>query len=158
MIYVREWQTLHFQCLNFSDFLFCFLCYWLVAQLCLVLCDPHESLPGFSVRGISQKKILEWNFASLHRCLLEVLCVCVCVSVCVCVCVCVMCKGWGNLSHDYYKQMKGRSLGLSSWSGGKLWHVTWYFLCCQNVGNMYGWFMLMFGRNQHNSVKKLSFN
>ena len=152
MIYVREWQTLHVQGLSFSDFLFCFLCY-LVAQLCPALCDLMDcSLPGSSVHGISQTKILEWNFASSHRCLSEVPCVCVCV----CVCVYVKCKGWGNLSHDYYKEMKGRSLGLSSWFGGKLWHVTWYFLCCKKY--TYGWFMLMFDRNQHNSVKKLSFN
>ena len=55
MIYVREWQTLHVQCLSFSDFLFCFLCY-LVAQLCPALCDPMDcSLPGSSVQEFSRK-------------------------------------------------------------------------------------------------------
>ena len=33
----------------------------LVAQSCLTLCDPMDcSSPGFSVRGISQARILEW--------------------------------------------------------------------------------------------------
>ena len=33
----------------------------LVAQSCLTLCDPMDcSLPGFSVRGILQVRILEW--------------------------------------------------------------------------------------------------
>ena len=30
------------------------------AQSCLTLCDPLLSLPGFSVRGIFQARILEW--------------------------------------------------------------------------------------------------
>ena len=35
--------------------------YVLVAQLCLTLCDPMDcSLPGSSVQGIHQAKILEW--------------------------------------------------------------------------------------------------
>ena len=33
----------------------------LVAQLCLTLCEPMDcSLPGSSVRGILQARILEW--------------------------------------------------------------------------------------------------
>ena len=33
----------------------------LVAQLCWILCDPTEhSLPGSSVRGTLQARILEW--------------------------------------------------------------------------------------------------
>ena len=33
----------------------------LVTQSCLTLCDPVEcSLPGFSVHGILQERILEW--------------------------------------------------------------------------------------------------
>ena len=33
----------------------------LVTQLCLTLCDPMDcSLPGFSVHGILQARILEW--------------------------------------------------------------------------------------------------
>ena len=32
-----------------------------VAQLCLTLCDPMDcSLPGSSIRGIFQARILEW--------------------------------------------------------------------------------------------------
>ena len=35
--------------------------YVLVAKLCQTLCDPtNYSLPGFSVHGISQARILEW--------------------------------------------------------------------------------------------------
>ena len=37
-----------------------------VAQLCLTLCDPMDcSLPGSSVHGILQARILEWVFCSL---------------------------------------------------------------------------------------------
>ena len=32
----------------------------LVSQLCLTLCDIDCSLPGFSVHGILQARILEW--------------------------------------------------------------------------------------------------
>ena len=33
-----------------------------VAQLCPTLCDPMDcSLPGFSVRGIFQARVLEWG-------------------------------------------------------------------------------------------------
>ena len=41
---------------------------YLVAQLCLTLCDPMDySLPGFSVHGISQARILEWVAISFSR-------------------------------------------------------------------------------------------
>ena len=34
----------------------------LVTQSCLTPCDPTDcSLPGFSVHGILQARILEWN-------------------------------------------------------------------------------------------------
>ena len=33
---------------------------FLVAQLCLTLCDPMEAPPGSSVHGILQVRILEW--------------------------------------------------------------------------------------------------
>ena len=40
------------------------ICYWgggLVTQSCLTLCDPMDySLPGSSVRGTLQARILEW--------------------------------------------------------------------------------------------------
>ena len=37
-------------------------------QLCLTLCDPMDlSLPGFSVQGILQARILEWVAMSACR-------------------------------------------------------------------------------------------
>ena len=39
-----------------------------VAQSCLTLCDPMDcSLPGFSVHGILQARILEWVTISFSR-------------------------------------------------------------------------------------------
>ena len=39
-----------------------------VAQSCPTLCDPMDcSLPGFSVRGIFQVRILEWVTISFSR-------------------------------------------------------------------------------------------
>ena len=39
-----------------------------VTQLCLTLCDPMDcSLPGSSVRGISQVRILEWVVISFSK-------------------------------------------------------------------------------------------
>ena len=39
-----------------------------VAQLCLTLCDPIDcSLPGFSVHGIFQARILEWVAISFSK-------------------------------------------------------------------------------------------
>ena len=49
-----------------KDAYFCFIYSWyvfmcLVAQWCPTLCDPMDcSLPGCSVHGISQARILEW--------------------------------------------------------------------------------------------------
>ena len=43
-------------------------CSFLVAQLCLTLCDPMDySLPGSSVHGILQARILEWVAISFCR-------------------------------------------------------------------------------------------
>ena len=40
----------------------------LSAQLCLTPCDPTDcSLPGSSVHGIPQARILEWVFSSSSR-------------------------------------------------------------------------------------------
>ena len=40
----------------------------LVAQSCLTLCDPLDvSLPGFSVHGILQVRILEWVATSFSK-------------------------------------------------------------------------------------------
>ena len=39
-----------------------------VSQLCLTLCDPVDcSLPGYSVRGILQARVLEWVAVSFSR-------------------------------------------------------------------------------------------
>ena len=39
-----------------------------VAQLCLTLCDPMDCrLPGSSVHGIFQVRVLEWVAISLSR-------------------------------------------------------------------------------------------
>ena len=39
-----------------------------VTKLCLTLCDPMDcSLPGSSVHGISQERILEWAAISVSR-------------------------------------------------------------------------------------------
>ena len=39
-----------------------------VAQSCLTLCDPMDcSLPGFSVHGIFQARVLEWVAISFPR-------------------------------------------------------------------------------------------
>ena len=43
-------------------------CYCLVAKWCLTLCNPMGcSLPGSSVRGSSQARILEWVAISFSR-------------------------------------------------------------------------------------------
>ena len=40
----------------------------LVAQLCLILCDPmNYSLPGSSVHGIFQARVLEWVAISFSQ-------------------------------------------------------------------------------------------
>ena len=39
----------------------CYCCCYLVTESCPTLCDPLDcSLPGSSVHGISQARILEW--------------------------------------------------------------------------------------------------
>ena len=39
-----------------------------VAQSCLTLCNPMDcSLPGFSIRGIFQARVLEWVTISFPR-------------------------------------------------------------------------------------------
>ena len=40
-------------------------CYCLVLKLCLILLQPH--LPGSSIHGISQARILEWVAISFSR-------------------------------------------------------------------------------------------
>ena len=44
------------------------VCVYVCAQLCPTFCDPMDcSLPGFSVHGISQARILEWVAISFSR-------------------------------------------------------------------------------------------
>ena len=51
-----------------------------VAQSCLTLSDPMDcSLPGSSVHGSFQARVLEWGAIAFSECL----CMCVCVCVCV---------------------------------------------------------------------------
>ena len=53
---------------NFEPVNWSCLCVCLVAQLCLTGCEPMDSsLPGSSVHGISQAKILEWEAKSFSR-------------------------------------------------------------------------------------------
>ena len=48
-------------CISLSPPIACSPLLGLVAQSCLTLCDPVDcSLPGFSVHGILQARILEW--------------------------------------------------------------------------------------------------
>ena len=84
----------------------------LVSQLCPTFCDPMDySLPGSSVHGILQARILKWiailfsRRSSSPRDQIQNSCIagkilyhlshqrspymCVCVCVCVCVCMCV---------------------------------------------------------------------
>ena len=50
------------------DVHFHFALYVLVPQLCLTLSDPMDcSLPGLSVHGISQARILEWVVIPFSR-------------------------------------------------------------------------------------------
>ena len=58
---------------KFTNLLSCDICgCCLVAKLCLTLCDPRDcSLPGSSVHGISQARILEWVAISFSRYLPE---------------------------------------------------------------------------------------
>ena len=76
-------------------------------QSCLTLCNSmNHSLPGSTVHGIPQARILEWVAISFSRgsswswiptCVSYISCSgsweatqpCVCVCVCICVCVCV---------------------------------------------------------------------
>ena len=82
-----------------------YCCCCLVAKSCLTLCDSMDSsLPGSSVHGISQARILEWIAISFSRRLLDSGVEPVSLALqanslllghqgssCVCVCVCVYC-------------------------------------------------------------------
>ena len=79
---ILDYWSFYFNVLNisfikkekiFHSFSFCWYGFWWeseseVAQLCPTLCDPVGcSLPGCSVRGILQAKILEWVTISFSR-------------------------------------------------------------------------------------------
>ena len=56
-----------------------------VAQSCLTLSDPIDrSLPGSSIHGIFQARVLEWVAIAFSELALNLyMCVCVCVHLCV---------------------------------------------------------------------------
>ena len=59
-----------FRSLIHFEFIFVYGVNWLieVAQSCLTLCDPMDySLPGFSIHGIFQARVLEWVVISFSR-------------------------------------------------------------------------------------------
>ena len=67
---MNEWRgafsLLTFICILAFDHVFMYAC--LVAQLCLTLCDPMDcDLPGSSVHGTFQARILEWVAISSSR-------------------------------------------------------------------------------------------
>ena len=76
----KKKASLYWMCYNVASTLFCvcgheillpFIWGGLVAKLYLTLWDPMDcSLPGSSVRGISQTRILEWAAISFSRVLL----------------------------------------------------------------------------------------
>ena len=72
-------------------------------------------------------------------------------------------RDWhGNLHHHMHNRANGN---LLYGSGNKWWTQTWALWRSTGMwwggrreGGLYGWFTLMFGKSQHNSVKQLSFN
>ena len=64
---IPVWQFLFFECYEYITLLPSGL-QVLVAQSCLILCDPMDCSPlGFSVHGIFQARILEWVAISFSR-------------------------------------------------------------------------------------------
>ena len=62
--YLKPISGLHHPDITKDNLLFCCL----VTQLCPTLCDPMDcSLPGSSVHGISQARILEWVVISFSK-------------------------------------------------------------------------------------------
>ena len=44
------------------------VCVWVLTQLCLTLCNPmYSSLPGSTVHGIFQARMLEWVAVSSSK-------------------------------------------------------------------------------------------
>ena len=53
---------------SLNDYTFVLMCVCSVAQSCLTLCDPIDySLPGSSVQGIFQARLLEWVAISYSK-------------------------------------------------------------------------------------------
>ena len=62
----RAFSLLTFICILAFNHLYVYVCS--VAQSCLTLCNPeHCSLPGSSVHGTFQARILEWVAISFSR-------------------------------------------------------------------------------------------
>ena len=110
-----------------------------VAQSCPTLCDPMGcSLPGSSIHGILQARVLEWVAIAFS---------------------------YGESSINVYK------LPCAKWiAGEKLLYSAgspaWWSVMTQKSGIWggrwhtcnYGWIALLHGRNQHNIVKQLASN
>ena len=70
-----------------------------------------------------------------------------------------LCSPWGHKELNTTEWLSGNSnqnsINLEGWDGERRWEGS-----LRRRGHMYtcGWFMLMFGRNQYNTVKQLSFN
>ena len=71
-----------------------------VAQSCPTLSDPMDcSLPGSSVHGIFQARVLKWGATAFSKLYIKRdinLSVCMCVCVCVCVCTHIYINIWDS--------------------------------------------------------------
>ena len=91
----------------------------LLLQSCPTLCDPVDSrLPGSSVHGILQARILEWVAMLTSRYL----------KVCLISAHNCLCWAWHNLGLSPFSDW-----GLNGWSStlGHPWHVT--FSSCSTI-------------------------
>ena len=122
---------------------------WLLRHPVLTLCDPLDcSPPGSSVHGIFQARILEWiaNSSSRGSSWPKDRTHVSCIS-------CIGGQVLYHLSHQgsphilLYLQVKEHY--TCRWEGCSRWR--WHMNTC-------GWFVLMYGRNQHNIVKQISCN
>ena len=111
-------------------------------QSCPTLCDPTDgSPPGSPVAGILQARTLEWvaiSFSNAWKWKVKVKSLSL---------VWLLATPWTAA------QQAPPSMGLyrqECWSGVPLPSPQHMYT--------YGWFMLMYGRNQHNIVKQLSSN
>ena len=111
-------------------------------QSCLTLCDPIDgSPPGSPVPGILQASTLEWvaiSFSNAWKWKVKV----------------------KSLSHVRPLATPRTTAQQAPLSMGFSRQEYWSGLPLPSPGYMYtyGWFTLMYGRNQHNSIKQLSPN